>query len=406
MFRIIKKDKHYNARLGVLSTPHGKIETPSYVIVATHAQVKCLKLSDIKKTKTQVVIANAYHLWDETTNHKTQNTNKTQNHKTQTFLLNKLGTKLSTMTDSGGFQVFSLGFGQKNKVSKILKPVDNRHRKSVINRQNIKIANKGVYFKWNGKTRFLGPELSIKIQKKLGADIIFAFDECTSPLDSFNYNKKALERTHRWALKCLKENSKLEKNLNSKNDKQMLFGIVQGGRFKSLRVKSAKYISSLPFDGIGIGGSFGKNELVETLKWVVPHLPEEKPRHLLGIGKIEDIFNAVEQGIDLFDCVIPTREARHGRIYTKNGYYDTSKYHSNDIPLEKNCKCPTCKAEITRGKLRTLFKGNSKEKQKAQRWATIHNIWFFNNLLEEIRESIKNNKFKPFKHKFLKQFKS
>ena len=406
MFKITKKDKHTKARLGVLSTPHGKIETPSYVIVATRAEVKCLKPSDIKKTKTQVVIANAYHLWDKTLNPKSEilNKSKIKNYKSKTFLLNKLGIKLPTMTDSGGFQVFSLGFGTKNKVGKILKPVDNRHDRhsmSVINgRKNVRVTDKGVYFMLDGKKRFLGPELSMKIQEKLGADIIFAFDECTSPLDSFDYNKKALERTHAWALKCLRSKGKSLKTKSMNN--QMLFGIVQGGRFKSLRIKSAKFIGSLPFDGIGIGGSFGKDEMLETLKWVVPHLPEEKPRHLLGIGKVEDIFNAVEQGMDLFDCVIPTREARHGRIYTKTGHFDISKFRNMEVSLENGCKCPTCLSGMTRSKLRELFKGTEKEKQKAQRWAAIHNIWFFNNLLEDIRKSIKNNKFEQFKNSFLK----
>ena len=404
--KIIKKDKHTQARLGVLSTPHGKIETPSYVIVATRAEIKCLKPSDIKKTKTQVVIANTYHLWNEALNSKleTLNKSKTQNSKTKTFLLKKLGTKLPTMTDSGGFQVFSLGFGKENKIGKILNahPVDNRLAKSIIHRRkNIRISQRGVHFLLDGKKRFPGPKLSMQIQKKLGADIVFAFDECTSPLDSFDYNKKALERTHKWAQESLKYKVKSEK-LSGK--RQFLFGIVQGGRYKSLRIKSSKYIASLPFDGIGIGGSFGKDEMVKTIKWVIPHLPKEKPRHLLGIGKIEDIFNAVEQGIDLFDCVIPTREARHGRIYTKNGHFDISKFRNISIPLEKECKCPVCKAGITRRKLYELFKGSDKEKQKAQRHATIHNIWFFNNLLEEIRKSIKNNKFEQFKNKFLKQF--
>ncbi len=243
----------------------------------------------------------------------------------------------------------------------------------------------------NGKKRFLGPELSIKIQEKLGADMIFAFDECTSPLDGFDYNKKALERTHRWAKQCL--NAKTRKD-------QRLFGIVQGGRFKSLRVKSAKYIASLPFDGMAIGGSFGKDEMVETLKWIIPYLPEEKPRHLLGIGKIADIFNAVEQGIDLFDCVIPTREARHGRIYTKCGHFDISKYKNKKTPLEKGCKCPVCRKKLTRARLCELFKDN--DKTLAQRYATIHNVWFFNNLLKDIRWSIKKGRFTEFKNKFLK----
>src|SRR3989344_2748373 len=370
-FKIIKKDKHTQARLGVLSTPHGKIETPSYVIVATRAEIKCLKPSDIKKTKTQVVIANTYHLWNEALNSKleTLNKSKTQNSKTKTFLLKKLGTKLPTMTDSGGFQVFSLGFGKENKIGKILNahPVDNRLAKSIIHRRkNIRISQRGVHFLLDGKKRFLGPKLSMQIQKKLGADIVFAFDECTSPLDSFDYNKKALERTHKWAQESLKYKVKSEK-LSGK--RQFLFGIVQGGRYKSLRIKSSKYIASLPFDGIGIGGSFGKDEMVKTIK-----------------------------------CVIPTREARHGRIYTKNGHFDISKFRNISIPLEKECKCPVCKAGITRRKLYELFKGSDKEKQKAQRHATIHNIWFFNNLLEEIRKSIKNNKFEQFKNKFLKQF--
>ncbi|OGN14403.1 MAG: hypothetical protein A3J47_03110 [Candidatus Yanofskybacteria bacterium RIFCSPHIGHO2_02_FULL_43_22] len=418
MFKILKKDKNTQARLGVLSTPHGKIETPSYVIVATHAEVKCLKPSDIKKTKTQIVIANTYHLWDEILNPKSEilNKSKIKNYKFKTFLLKKLGTKLPTMTDSGGFQIFSLGFGAKNKVGKILKPVDKRLAKSFIHRrENIKITNKGVYFKWDSKTRFLGPELSMQIQEKLGADIIFAFDECTSPLDGLDYNKKALERTHAWALECLKTHN--QPRYQSKvrygarqpttDNKQMLFGIVQGGKYKSLRIKSAKFIGSLPFDGIGIGGSFGKNEMVETLKWVIPYLPNEKPRHLLGIGKIEDVFNAVEQGIDLFDCVIPTREARHGRIYTKTGHFDISQFRNIDTPLEKGCKCPTCLSGVRHAKLRELFKSAQPIRQAhGKRWATIHNVWFFNNLLEEIRESIKNNKFKSFKKEFLKQFES
>jgi len=389
MFKITKKDKYTNARLGVLSTPHGNINTPSYVIVATHAKVKLLEPADLKRTKTQVVISNTYHLWDRIN----------LDSKEKNLVHKMLGRKIPVMTDSGGFQVFSLGFGNKFRVGKVLKkntrPVRSRSLEATASSNGVKITDKGVYFLLYGKKRFLGPELSIKIQEKLGADIIFAFDECTSPLDDFDYNKKALERTHKWALKCLAVKTRKD---------QLLFGIVQGGRFKSLRTKAAKDIASLPFDGIGIGGSFGKDEMVETLKWVIPYLPEEKPRHLLGIGKGEDIFNAVEQGIDLFDCVIPTREARHGRIYTKNGHFDISKHKNKNIPLEKGCGCPTCSKKITRAKLNELFKNT--DKTKAQRYATIHNIWFFNNLLEEIRGSIKNNKFKQFKNRFLKQFES
>ena len=184
----------------------------------------------------------------------------------------------------------------------------------------------------------------------------------------------------------------------------MLFGIVQGGRSKQLRTKSAKYIGSLPFQGFGIGGSFGEDEMASTLATIVPHLPVEKPRHLLGIGRVKDIFIAVENGIDLFDCVIPTREARHGRIYTRTGYFDISKYRDKKIPIEKGCKCSVCSKRITRAKLYELFKNS--DKTLAQHYATIHNVWFFNNLLEDIRRSIKNGKFKSFKERALNRFRT
>lgn len=331
------------------------------------------------------------------------------------------------MTDSGGFQVFSLGFGPVVEVPTAIKPQKKyrnfhyrvgkilsdaqrlKHENRQIKRTGVKITNKGVFFNIDGpstklrasKRKFLGPELSMQLQQKIGADIIFAFDECTSPLDSYDYNQKALERTHRWAKICLKEIVRHP----ARSAKQMLFGIIQGGRFKNLRLKSAKFIGSLPFDGFGIGGSFGKDEMIKTLKLVIPRLPEEKPRHLLGIGRIKDVFEAVENGVDLFDCVIPTREARHGRIYAKQGHYDISKNRSKNIPLEKGCKCPACAGgiaglpKITRAELYKLFKQT--DKSSAYRYATIHNVWFFNNLMKNIRTSIDRGSFKTFKKKFL-----
>lgn len=404
MFKITKKGRNNKARTGVLTTPHGVVKTPAYVIVATHGQVKCLTPNDLKKTKTQIVIANAYHLWNKALgiNSKLAIRNP--------LIYKLLKTKIPTMTDSGGFQIFSLGPGSEKKIGKILKynlaqriprykagiPVTNRNLEiysdAANKRQNIKITNNGVYFKIDDKQKFLSPKLSIKLQKKIGADIIFAFDECTSPLDSYEYNKKALERTHKWARVCI---------TTHKNKCQLLFGIVQGGRFRDLRIKSAKFISSLPFNGIGIGGSFGKDGLIKILKWVLPYLPEEKPRHLLGIGSVRDIFRAVENGVDLFDCVIPTREARHGRIYTNNGSYDIrkSKYSKSRMAPEPNCLCPTCK-KYDREQIRLYFK-NKKSLPKAQRLATIHNVWFFNNLMKQIRNSIEKDSFEYLKSSYL-----
>lgn len=301
------------------------------------------------------------------------------------------------MTDSGGFQVLSLAFGDKNKVGKFM--TGETKADSSYKRSKIRITQKGVHFNFKGKKSFLGPELSMKLQSKIGADIIFAFDQITSPLDDYEYNRKAIELTDKWAEICLK----------TRNPKQKLFGIVQGGLFKDLRIKSAKSIGSLPFDGFGIGGSYTKKQISKMLKWVVPHLPEEKPRHLLGVGKVVDVFEAVQNGVDTFDCVIPTREARHGRLYTKTGHMDIrkGKYVKDNKVIEKGCACLTCSSKIPRSKIRELIKSENMNLNAAgQRWCLMHNMWFFNNMLEEIRESIRKGRFKKFKDSFIKKFES
>ena len=387
-FKILKKDKKTKARLGVLTTPHGKILTPSYVFVGTYGKFRHLASKDIKRTKTQVVIANTFHLWEKALKNKNR----------KGFIHKSFGLKMPVMTDSGGFQVLSLAFDDKNRVGKILSTLPTSQvgypqRKT----QNVKIAQKGVHFNFKGKKSFLGPELSMKLQSNIGADIIFAFDQITSPLDDYKYNKKAVKLTDKWAEICLK----------TRNHKQMLFGIVQGGLFKDLRIKSAKSIGSMPFDGFGIGGSYTKKQISKMLKWVVPHLPEEKPRHLLGVGKVVDIFEAVQNGVDTFDCVIPTREARHGRLYTKTGHMDIRKgvYFNDKKVIEKSCGCLTCSKKISRSKIRGLIKSdNTKLNADGQRWCLMHNMWFFNNLLEEIRKSIQKEKFGEFKKKFLKNY--
>ncbi len=377
MFEFKIKNTHKKARTGFFDTAHGKIETPNLAIVATHGRIKLLNKTDHFRANPDLIIANTFHLF---VNNKIREIEKAGG------LRKWSGFKKPIMTDSGGFQVFSLGWGRIHKIGKILKKETDRKSIS-INQKNphksasmVKISESGVVFNFNGKKFELTPEKSMKIQKDLGADIIFAFDECTSPLHSYTYTKKAMERTHRWAIRCLKTH-------NSKLITQALFGIVQGGIFEDLRKKSSKFIGALDFDGFGIGGSFGEKQMKKVLNWSLSGLPEEKPRHLLGIGKIKDIFIAVKQGIDLFDCVVPTREARHGVIYAKAGKLaiEKSVFAKDRKSIESGCGCWVCRQGISRQEIRHYFKT---ERIYGQKLATIHNIYFFKNLFREIREAI------------------
>lgn len=292
------------------------------------------------------------------------------------------------MTDSGGFQVFSLGFGRDFGTGKILKnklDLDIRQDKQP---KYLKITDRGVYFQsfLDGQKLFLGPKESIKIQEDLGADIIFAFDECTSPLADYKYTKKSLEKTHRWAKECLQVKS-------SKLKAQSLFGIVQGGRFKDLRQESAKFIGSLPFAGFGIGGEFGsdKKKMSQMLKWVIDELPEEKPRHLLGIGYLEDIPKIIKQGIDTFDCIVPTHYARRGIAFTGSGELDLNKtkFLKDRNPIDKNCDCFVCQ-NYKRDYISHLMRA---KEITALALLTLHNLYFFNSFIENIRQKIKQGKF-------------
>lgn len=348
MFEIRKRYK--KARAGILTTPHGKIQTPNLAFVATHGNIRLLNKTDHKAAKPELIIANTFHLW---VNKKVGEIKKAGGiHKWN-------GLKIPTMTDSGGFQVFSLGWGKTHNVGKILSTKSEiRNNTKIKNSKSfVKINDSGVVFSYDGKKFELTPNKSIKLQRDIGADIIFVFDECTSPLHNFAYNKKSLEKTHRWAKQSLETHKKIKGN-------QKLFGIVQGGIYEKLRRQSSKFIGSLPFDGFGIGGSFGEKQMGKVLEWALSGLPEEKPRHLLGIGKIKDIFPAVEKGIDLFDCAIPTREARHGILYTKNGKINYKK---------------------SGAKFYNVYK---KDKVKAMKLATIHNIKFYKELFAKIRKAI------------------
>ena len=296
--------------------------------------------------------------------------------------------KKPLMTDSGGYQVFSLGFGSDYGLgSKILK--EDQKRGEIIKEntqpQKLKINYDGVNFRSpiNGDELFIGPKESIKIQEKLGADIIFAFDECTAPLADYNYVKKSLEKTHRWAKICLQ----------SKKSKQALYGIVQGSKFKDLRIESAKFIGapsgSLDFDGFGIGGEFGndKKTMSQMVKWVVAELPEKKPRHLLGVGYLEDMELIIKSGVDTFDCTVPTHYARRGIAFTSKGKLNLkqTKFLKKREPLDKNCVCNVC-LNYKKDYICHLLKAGEITGLKL---LTFHNLWYFNTFVEEIRGRIK-----------------
>lgn len=393
IFKIEKKLKNSLGRAGILNTSHGDILTPAFVAVGTKATVKSLNPEQVKDAGTQVVLGNTYHLYLQPGDEIVRDAGGIGK------FMNWHG---PTMTDSGGFQVFSLGVAYGKDISKITKISDpsllipERFDDSDAPRL-AKIGQDGVSFKshLDGSIHYITPEKSIEIQHNLGADIIFAFDECTSPTEDLRYQEEALERTHSWAKRSLAEHQKL-------GGEQALFGIVQGGREESLRKKSAQFISSLDFDGFGIGGSFAKEDMSSAVKWVNEILPEEKPRHLLGIGEPEDLFMGIENGVDLFDCVAPTRLGRNGTIYTKNGKIKimNTKFRNDFGPIENDCECYACK-NYTRAYIAHLFHGNE---MLAGTLASTHNLYFIVNLVKKIRQSILDDNFFEFKDEFLKAY--
>ncbi|MHB9019705.1 MAG: tRNA guanosine(34) transglycosylase Tgt [Minisyncoccota bacterium] len=378
MFKILKKSKKSNARAGVIDTPHGQIHTPAFYPVGTKATVKGITPVQLNDMGIEAVLCNTYHLFlrpgDKVVKkfgglHKFMNWQK------------------PIITDSGGFQVFSLGLGLEHGASKIpAADLEARKKRNANIEKFARITEDGVYFRsfLDGSKHFIGPEESMKIQENLGADIIFAFDECTSPFSDYEYTKEAMERTHRWAIRSLKAHSRKD---------QMLFGIVQGGEFKDLRLESSKFIGSMDFDGFGIGGSFGKfkKNVKNILDYSVEYLPENKPKHLLGIGSVEDIIEAIRRGIDTFDCVTPTRLGRNGTALTKKGNLNmrSSQLALDKKPIEKGCGCYTC-TNFTRGYVRHLFQSGE---MLAGILTTIHNLYFMEKLMRGIRQDIMKGKF-------------
>ncbi len=407
-FEILRQDKETHARLGLIKTRRGDIETPYLVPVATMGSVRALGSDDLQSLGVQCTLANTYHL----------HLNPGDELIARLGGLHRfMGFDRPMFTDSGGFQAFSLGFAREHNISKIgnIFPQDYRkkyddmenekERPKAAKKENLtKITDEGISFKSlsDGAMHFLNAEKSMKIQSNLAADIIMAFDECTSPLSDYDYTKKAMQRTHNWA----------EESIRYHDKNQALYGIIQGGWFDDLRKESTQAISEKPFDGIAIGGSLGnsKQDMHQVLDWTVPRLDDDRPRHLLGIGEIDDIFECVARGIDTFDCVSPTRIARRGSLLLspQAGGSQENKFHINiknlqfkeDCrPLDTNCSCSTCRT-YSRAYLRHLYVSRE---LSYFRLATIHNLHFMLRFMEEIRESLRTGTFAQMKDKWLKE---
>jgi queuine tRNA-ribosyltransferase/7-cyano-7-deazaguanine tRNA-ribosyltransferase len=310
------------------------------------------------------------------------------------------------VTDSGGFQVFSLGFGMEHGVGKQIgmfpgatadQPDDSRRPRGQAAKL-VRVDEDGATFTSHidGSRQRLTPESSVAMQEALGADIIFAFDEPTSPLHDAAYTRQAMERTHRWAQRCLDSRQLPD---------QALYGIVQGGAFEELRVASARYIGGLPFDGAAVGGSLGKSkaDMHAVIDWTIPHLPDGWPRHLLGIGEPEDLFECVERGIDQFDCVAPTRLGRHGQVYTPDGKLHLTRpdLKEDPSPIQVDCGCYTCRTGFSRGYIRHLFAANE---LLGYTLTSLHNLYFIQQLMARIRAAVRADALGDLKAAFLSRY--
>ncbi|MBI5469811.1 tRNA guanosine(34) transglycosylase Tgt [Candidatus Kaiserbacteria bacterium] len=370
-FKILKKSKRSQARIGVISTPHGDILTPSFVPVATRGTVRTLDSAEIEDAGSRILICNTYHLHISPGERLVKKAGGLH----EFMHWNK-----PLMTDSGGFQVFSLGFGTDHGMGKMLSEKTHKRLDIDSSPKSVRITGDGVHFRSpiDGTELFLGPKESIRIQESLGADIMFAFDECPSPIANVEYMRKSLEKTHRWAAMCLK----------AKKTSQALYGIVQGGAYNDMRTESARIISLIDFDGFGFGGEFGydKKSMGKILSLVSKELPEHKPRHVLGVGHPEDFAIVAKSGGDTFDCIAPTHYARRGVIFTNAGRLDIRKrqFLSDQKPLDAKCKCDACK-NYSRAYISHLLRGHELTGMKL---ATMHNLFYFNKLASDLRDKI------------------
>ena len=372
MYKVLKKCGR--AKRAEFHTPHGVIQTPVFMNVGTAGAIKgAVSTEDLEQLKCQVELSNTYHL----------------HLRPGDKLIKEMGGLHKFMvwdkpilTDSGGFQVFSLGLLRK-------------------------IKEEGVYFRSNidGRKIFMGPEESMQIQSNLGSTIAMAFDECIGLPAERPYVEASVARTTRWLERCKKEMHRLNQLEDTVNPKQMLFGINQGATFEDIRIEHAKRISEMELDGYAIGGlAVGEShaEMYRILDEVVPYLPEEKPTYLMGVGTPENILEAVERGVDFFDCVLPARNGRHAHVYTNKGKLNllNAKYEKDDSPIDDTCGCPACR-RYSRAYIRHLFKA---KEMLAMRLCVMHNLYFFNSMMEEIRQAIEEDCFHAYKAAKLEGF--
>jgi queuine tRNA-ribosyltransferase len=398
-FQVNHKIQDRLGRTGQIQTPHGVIQTPAFIPVGTKATLKSVLPESIKDFGAQAVLANAYHLYLQPGSDVVDEAGGVGK------FMNWGG---PTFTDSGGFQVLSLGVGFKKVIAMDEKTFQ---ADDVIADKKERLAHvddDGVTFKshLDGSLHRFTPEVSMQVQHQIGADIIFAFDECTTLHNTRKYQEKALERTRLWAKRCLSEHDRLTKERSNK-PYQALFGVLQGAQYEDLRRKAAQDLGAMnedgvSFDGFGIGGALDKQTLGEILRWVNEELPENKPRHFLGIGEPDDLFVGVENGADTFDCVAPSRQARTGSVFTKDGRLNISNApHKREFkPIEDDCTCYTCQ-NYTRAYISHLFR--SKE-MLASTLATIHNQHFIVGLVDQMRKTIKSGEFFEFKKEFMGRY--
>lgn len=373
MFKVLAKDG--NAKRGEFTTVHGKIQTPVFMNVGTAAAIKgAVAAEDLKTIKTQVELSNTYHL----------------HVRPGDKVVKKLGGLHKFMnwdrpilTDSGGFQVFSLAGLRK-------------------------IKEEGVYFNSHvdGRKIFMGPEESMQIQSNLASTIAMAFDECPSSVASRQHIENSVARTTRWLERCKKEMNRLNGLEDTINKNQLLFGINQGGIYDDIRVEQAKAIADMDLDGYAIGGlAVGESheEMYRIIEKVEPHLPKDKPIYLMGVGTPANILEAVERGVDFFDCVYPSRNGRHGHVYTNAGKLNlfNAKYETDSRPIEEGCECPACKYH-SRAYIRHLLKA---KEMLGMRLCVLHNLYFYNTMMEEIRDAIEAGNYAEYKAKKLEGFK-